>query len=132
VHDRQVGELLASHQLCGTQNLNFAAATQLAFVRSGPYHFHASIRTDGLTTDQGIRFRISDAELPTRFDVVFGQFKGTMPWSSVEQDLTLPLQTKFVRVQVIRQPSMKFDNKISGTAWIDEMRLEPISHPSPP
>ena len=40
----------------GTQNLDFAAASQLAFVRSGPYRFHASIRTEGLTTDQGIRF----------------------------------------------------------------------------
>ena len=48
----------------GTQNLDFAAASQLAFVRSGPYRFHASIRTEGLTTDQGIRFRISDAEVP--------------------------------------------------------------------
>jgi tetratricopeptide (TPR) repeat protein len=116
----------------GTQNLDFAAASQLALVRTGPYRFHASIRTEGLTTDQGIRFRIYDAELPARWDVIFGQFKGTMPWSPVEQDLTLPPQTKLLRVQVIRQPSMKFDNKIMGTAWIDELRLEPISHPSSP
>jgi hypothetical protein len=116
----------------GTQNVDFAAASQLAFVRSGPYHFHASIRTEGLTTDQGIRFHIYDAELPTRLDVIVGRFKGTMPWSPVEQDLTVPPQTKLLRVQVIRQPSMKFDNKISGTAWIDTLRLEPISHPSTP
>ena len=116
----------------GTQNLDFAAASQLAFVKSGPYRFHASIRTEGLTTDQGIRFRICDAELPTRLDVIFGQFTGTMPWSPVEQDLAIPPQTKLVRVQVIRQPSMKFDNKVGGTAWIDELRLEPIGHPSSP
>jgi hypothetical protein len=104
----------------------------LAFVQSGQYHFHASIRTEGLTTDQGIRFRICDAELPARLDVIVGQFKGTMPWSPVEQDLGVPPQTKLLRVQVIRQPSMKFDNKIMGTAWIDELRLEPITHPSSP
>jgi len=114
----------------GTQNLDFAAASQLALVQSGPHRFHASIRTEGLTTDQGIRFRICDAELPARLDVTFGQFTGTMPWSPVEQDLAVPPQTKLLRVQVIRQPSMKFDNKVSGTAWIDELRLEPISHPS--
>jgi hypothetical protein len=85
-----------------------------------------------LTTDQGIRFRICDAELPARLDVIFGQFTGTTPWSPVEQDLAVPPQTKLLRVQVIRQPSMKFDNKVSGTAWIDELRLEPISHPSSP
>jgi hypothetical protein len=116
----------------GTRNLDFAAASQLAFVRSGPHRFHASIRTEGLTTDQGIRFRICDAELPARLDVIFGQFTGTTPWSPVEQDLAVPPQTKLLRVQVIRQPSMKFDNKVSGTAWIDELRLEPISHPSSP
>ena len=48
----------------GTQNLGFAAASQLAFVRPGTYRFHAFIRTEALTTDQGIRFRISDAEVP--------------------------------------------------------------------
>ena len=116
----------------GTQNLDFAAASQLAFVHSGLHRFHASIRTEGLTTDQGIRFRICDAELPARLDVIFGQFTGTTPWSPVEQDLSVPLQTKLLRVQVIRQTSMKFDNKVRGTAWIDELRLEPISHPSSP
>ena len=116
----------------GTQNLDFAAASQLAFVTPGPYRLHASIRTEGLTTDHGIRFRISDAELLARLDVIFGQFNGTMPWSPVEQDLAVPSQTKLLRVQVIRQPSVKFDNKVSGIAWIDELKLEPIGHPSSP
>ena len=119
-------------RFAGTQNVDFAAASQVAFVRSGSYHFHASMRTEGLTTDQGIRFHIYDAELPARSDVIIGQFKGTTPWSPVEQDFTLPPQTKLLRVQIIRQPSMKFDNKIMGTAWIDDLRLEPISHPSSP
>ena len=116
----------------GTQNLDFAAASQLAFVQPGRHRFHTSIRTEGLTTDQGIRFRIYDAELPARLDVIFGQFTGTAPWSAVEQDLAIPPQTKLLRIQVIRQTSMKFDNKVRGTAWIDELRLEPISHPSSP
>jgi len=56
----------------GTQNLGFAAASQLAFVRPGTYRFHAFIRTEALTTDQVIRFRLSDAEEPARLDEVFG------------------------------------------------------------
>jgi hypothetical protein len=128
----QSGNCSLRISFAGTQNVDFAAASQLASVQSGLYHFHASIRTEGLTTDQGIRFHIYDAKLPARLDVIVGQFKGTMPRSQVEQDLTVPPQTKLLRVQVIRQPSMKFDNKISGTAWIDNLRLEPISHPSSP
>jgi hypothetical protein len=114
----------------GTRNLDFAAASQLTLVLAGPHRFHASIRTEGLTTDQGIRFRICDAESPARMDVIFGQFTGTTTWSAVEQDLVVPPQTRLLRIQVIRQPSMRFDNKVSGTAWIDELRLEPIGHPS--
>jgi hypothetical protein len=116
----------------GTQNLDFAAASQLAFVQSGSYRFQAFIRTEGLTTDQGIRLRISDAEVPARLDVVFGQYTGTREWSVVEHDLAVPPQTRLLQIQVIRQPSMKFDNKVSGTAWIDDLRLERIgSHRSP-
>ena len=111
----------------GTQNLSVAAASQLAFVRPGTYRFHAFIRTESLTTDQGIRFRISDAEVPARLDEVFGQFTGTSPWSSFDHDLVVVPNTRIVRIQVIRQPSMKFDNKVDGTAWIDQLKLEPIA-----
>jgi len=115
----------------GTQNLGFAAASQLAFVRPGTYRFQAFIRTEALTTDQGIRFRISDAEEVARLDEVFGQFTGSSPWSSVDHDLVVVPKTKLVRIDVIRQPSMKFDNKVDGTAWIDDLKLEPITPHSP-
>ena len=111
----------------GTENLNFAATTQLAFVRSGPYRFRGVIRTEGLTTDQGLRFRILDAEVPARLDVAFEQFTGTNASSLVEHDLTVPPHTRLLQIQVVRQASMKFDNKVAGTAWIDDLRLEPIS-----
>ena len=115
----------------GTQNLDFAAASQLAFVKPGPYRFHAFIRSEGLTTDQGIRFRISDAEAPARLDVIFGQFTGSRPWSAVEHAFVVSPETRLLQVQVIRKPSLKFDNKVGGTAWIDELRLEPIGNRSP-
>ena len=111
----------------GTQNLDVTAASQLAFVQPGIYRFDGFIRTEALTTDQGIRFRISDAEVPARLDEVFGQFNGTSPWSSVDHDLAVAPQTRLVRIEVIRQPSMKFDNKVDGTAWIDQLKLEPIT-----
>jgi hypothetical protein len=115
----------------GTQNLAFAAASQLAFVRPGTYRFRAFIRTEALTTDQGIRFRISDAEEPARLDEVFGQFIGSNPWSSVDHDLVVASKTRLLRIEVIRQPSIKFDNKVDGTAWIDQLKLELITPLSP-
>ncbi len=114
----------------GTRNLDFAAASQITLVPPGPYRFQALIRTEGLTTDQGIRFRVSDAEAPARLDAIFGQSIGSMPWSPVEYDLKVPQATRLLQVQVIRQPSMRFDNKVAGTAWIDDLRLEPIGNRS--
>jgi tetratricopeptide (TPR) repeat protein len=111
----------------GTHNVVFAAASQLAFVPPGTYRFHASIRTEAVTTDQGIRFRISDAELPSRLDDVFGQFTGSSPWSSVDRDFVVGPNTRLLRIEVLRQPSMKFDNKVLGTAWIDQLKFEPIA-----
>jgi tetratricopeptide (TPR) repeat protein len=115
----------------GTQNLAFAAASQLAFVRPGAYRFHGFIRTEGVTTDQGIRFRISDAEVPANLDEIFGQFTGSNPWSSINHDLVVAPKTRLLRIEVLRQPSMKFDNKVAGTAWIDDLKLEPITPHSP-
>lgn len=44
--------------------------------------------------------------------------------------MVVPLQTRLLQVQVIRQRSLRFDNKIGGTAWIDDLSLEEISsHP---
>jgi Tetratricopeptide repeat len=111
----------------GTQNPGFVAASQLAFVRPGTYRFHAFIRTKALTTDQGIRFRISDAEMSARLNEVVGQFIGTSPWSEVSHKLVVPPETRLLRIEVIRQPSLKFDNKIGGVAWIDDVKLELIA-----
>ncbi len=122
----RAGDCALRISFAGSRNLDFAAASQMASLTPGPYRLHASIRTEGLTTDQGIRFRILDAELPARLEVVFGQFKGTMPWTPVEQDFVVLPQTRLLRVQIIRQPSTRFDNKANGTAWINELKLEPI------
>ena len=107
-----------------------ATCTQEAAATSGSCHLHASIRTEGLTTDQGIRFRKCDPEVPARLNVIFGQFSGTIAWSLDEQDLAIPLQTKLLPVQVIRQPPIKIDSKVRGAALIDDLKLEPTTIPS--
>ncbi len=117
-------------KFAGTRNLDLVAASQVTFVTPGVYRFHAWIRTEGLTSDQGIRFRISDAEAPARLDAILAQSVGSMPWSPVEYDLVVPPATRLLQVQVIRQPSMRFDNKVAGMAWIDDLRLEPIGNRS--
>jgi hypothetical protein len=81
------------------------------------------VRAEQITTDQGIGFRIVDAEEPGRLDVKTPRLSGTHDWTSIETRFIVPQQTRLVEVQVIREPSLKFDNKISGTAWVDDVRL---------
>jgi hypothetical protein len=107
----------------GTTNLDYAGVSQMAVLKPGAYRFQACVRTDSVTTDQGIRFRIVDAEAPARLDLTTGQFTGTTAWTRIKQRFVVPRGTRIVQVQVVRQESMKIDNKVGGTAWIDGVKL---------
>jgi hypothetical protein len=107
----------------GTTNLAYAGVSQMAVLQPGAYRFQTWVRTDSVTTDQGVRFRIVDAEVPARLDLTTAQFTGTTAWTRIEQRFVVPRGTRIVQVQVVRQPSMNFDNKVGGTAWIDGVKV---------
>jgi hypothetical protein len=48
---------------------------------------------------------------------------GTIDWTSVQVAFTVSPDTNLVRVELFREPSWMFDNKIAGTAWIDTVEL---------
>ena len=106
--------------------MNYAHTTQKISVPPGTYRFTAFIRTQDITTDKGVAFRIFDPENSSRLDARTDQFVGTTGWKKVEQTVRVPGATKLVAIQVIREPTMKFDNKVSGTAWIDTVSLSRI------
>jgi hypothetical protein len=54
-----------------------------------------------MTTDEGIRFRIVDAEAPALLDLTTGQFTGTTAWTRIEQRFVVPQGTRMVQVQVV-------------------------------
>jgi hypothetical protein len=109
----------------GQSNVAFDHVSQLAVVEPGLYRFRAYVKTEEITTDQGVRFRIADAVSPGRLEVITEGFTLTRDWTEVEQAVRVPAGTGLVTVQVVRQASMKFDNKIRGTAWVDDVALEP-------
>jgi hypothetical protein len=107
----------------GEANVNYRHARQDVILKPGNYRFTAWVRTEDLTTDKGIAFRISDADSSVWLDVRTGQLTGTHDWTSLSTDMTVPKQTGRIRIEIIRDPSEKFDNKIRGTAWVDDVRL---------
>jgi len=110
----------------GETNVAFDHASQLVVVQPGVYRFMAFLKTSGITTDQGVRFRIADATAPGRLEAITEGYTGTRDWTEVSRTIRVPVGTNLVSVQVVREASMKFDNKICGTAWVDDVALTPL------
>jgi len=114
-------------RFAGTENVNYANTVQKTSVPQGTYRFSAYIRTQDITTDKGVAFRIFDPEDSSNLDARTEQFIGTTAgWTRVERTVRVPREAKLLEVQVIREPTLKFDNRVSGTAWIDTVSLSRI------
>ena len=108
----------------GTENLAYRHLSQKVIVQPDRYRFRAQVRTEGITTDQGVAFRVFDAENPSTFDIRTERLLGTSDWKKVEKTFSIPRGTRLVEIQLVRQASWKFDSKIAGTVWIDDISLK--------
>jgi O-antigen ligase len=115
----------------GKENLDYNDVGQAAFVKPGRYRFEAYVRTDEITTDRGVGFHIYDRESGSRLDVRTEALTGTHDWTRVELVLVVPRETRLLAIEVSRQRSMKFDNQIGGTVWIDSVKLSPLDNQGP-
>ena len=107
----------------GGGNLDLMEPQQFVPVEpSRRYHFHAELKTEGITTESGVSFLVSDPNNGAAM-VTTENFTGTHPWTPVDVDYTTTPVTHFMSIQVRRAPSRLFDNKLSGTAWIGDVRL---------
>ena len=110
----------------GTENLAYRHLSQKVIVEPGKYRFRAQFRSEAITTDQGVAFRVFDAERPSTFDIRTEQMVGTADWKKVEKTFSVPRATRLIEIQLVRKASWKFDSKIAGTVWIDEISLKKL------
>jgi len=90
------------------------------------YRFGATLRTQGITTDSGIRFQLSDPQHPSELSAVTRNVTGTQDWTLDEMDFTTGPNTQVLEILFVRRPSLKLDNRISGTVWLDDLTLTPL------
>jgi len=111
----------------GRHNVNFDGICTNAEVRPDTrYRLSAWLRTQTLTTDEGIRLRIHGyADSSHGVSVESSDVRGTQPWTLLEMPWTSGNDVRYARVCVVRKPSGKFDSQIQGTAWIDDVALVP-------
>jgi hypothetical protein len=109
----------------GTQNVGEIGVEQAVFLVAGRYRVRAYIRTHEVSTDEGVALRVVYAESPRALDFKTERLRGTNEWTMVEGQFAAPPSGGLVRVSLVRKPSLKFDNLIRGTVWVDEVSISP-------
>jgi tetratricopeptide (TPR) repeat protein len=115
----------------GTANLDFAHVSQWVLVEPGVrYRFRARLRTKDISTDTGLQFLILSRHTSDPLLVYTSPLLGTLNWTSQEVEFTAGRSTHVVEIILRRAPSRKFDNKIKGTVWVDDVSLVRTSPPA--
>ncbi len=117
----------------GGRNTEILAPMQIVPVEpSRSYRFRASIQTEGISTESGLRFSIRDPNHPETPDFETENLIGSHPWSIVTVVVNTSPQTHFLAVRLYRAPSRLFENKLSGSVWIADVSLSPAEDSAEP
>jgi hypothetical protein len=115
----------------GGMNLDLDQPLEFVAVEPGrEYHFVAFLRTEGITTESGLRFAIFDPRHADSIRLETDDMTGTRDWTELSGDILTRDDTQILRVEVRRKPSRMFENKLEGTAWIDDVSLVPTGSKS--
>jgi hypothetical protein len=86
------------------------------------------LRTDAISTESGIHFEIFDPTRRGEITAKTDELNGTHLWTGVDAEIHTGPETEFLEVLLRRAPSRMFENKLSGTMWIDDASLSPASN----
>ncbi len=109
----------------GSENFDFHQVTQQVPVSpSTRYRFSGFLRTAGITTESGMRFVITFPEnfLPP---IVLESVTGDKDWTEQTAEFTTGPQVHSITIMLARLTSRKFDNKLLGSVWADDVSLVP-------
>ena len=114
----------------GKSNLNFMDICHYVPVHpSSAYQFSAWVRTRSLTSDQGVRFEVLSVGPQSIPPAVTPEVHGSAPWTRVEVPWSSGKDVQEAQVCIARFPSDQPENRIQGTAWVDDVALVPVSSP---
>jgi hypothetical protein len=117
----------------GGQNTEILQPMQYVPVEpSHSYQFRASIKTEGISTESGLRFSIRDPNHPESQTFETENLTGTHPWTLAAVRVNTGSQTHFLLVRLYRGPSRLFENKLSGSVSIADVSLSPTEDSAEP
>jgi tetratricopeptide (TPR) repeat protein len=110
----------------GAHNISYEGVWQTVAVEPGrQYHFEGYLRTSAITTDSGIRFRIVFPGA-NQAPILLDSFTGDNPWTAQTTEFTIESGVHQAKIIVYRPSSQRFDNKLAGTAWVDDVSITPV------
>lgn len=117
------GEKSLRVDFTGGVNLDFQDVHQIVPVEpSTHYVFQCFLRTESISTESGMRVEILDLN-DNQVNLMTPDLTGTNPWTPVRADVETGENTHFLDIRLRRLPSRLFDNKLSGTVWVDDVSL---------
>jgi len=130
--DRGVnGGRLLKLEFLGDANLDYHGISQQTWLSPGRYLAAGELKTEALSTDQGISLRVVDSRSPAVFDAFSSALVGTHDWTRLAFEAVVPPPARLVRVEIVRRPSSSFENRIRGTTWIRCISLTRIDNQPP-
>ncbi len=111
----------------GSANFDFRGVYQYVVVEPATtYRLSGWLRSEDVSTDSGVRLFAFDPRDPATTGRPTADVIGTEPWRKLELTLTTGPQTRVLVIGPRRIPSIKLDNKLRGTAWLDDVALAPL------
>jgi len=88
------------------------------------------IKTESLTSSEGIRFEITTYNDKNVTVVLGGEIHGTQPWTQIDLAWTSPEAGAFGKLCLRRKMSDMPGSDIQGAAWLDDVSLVPADNPT--
>ncbi len=110
----------------GSKNLNFSGVRQQIVVEPGArYTLSYSVRSEDLTTDEGLFVEVVPS---SGGGALYSGSKvlDTTEWQTQGGTLEIPENSSSVQLRLRRNKSRQIDNRIRGTVWIDDFRLQRV------
>ena len=110
----------------GSADVAFYDVCQMVPTKAGTsYELSAWMKAKDLTTDQGVHIELHPG-IPGLTGASTTDVRGTQPWTRFSAIWPGAKENQETQICLRRDASGQEDNKIRGTAWVDDVALTPI------
>lgn len=107
----------------GRHNVGDIGVGQRVCLAAGSYVFRARVKSEALTTDQGVSFRITSDSPSGALNIVSEPVRGSTEWIDVASSFDVAEDGQIVTIQLTRRPSLRFDKLVKGTFLVEQVSI---------